>query len=190
MLRGNDVHELEQMKQSGLSVSAISEVTGYDRKTVRKYLIEPEGVPTYGPRAARASKLDLHKPFLQEQLTAGVWNAQVLLREIRQRGYGGGYTILKDWLHPQRAAASAAAVRRLETPPDTQAQADWGHLGYLDIDGRAHQIWGFTIILGYSRRLWAQAKRSIAIRGVHPARSFEAGIGRRVPGILERLDVY
>jgi len=30
------VHEVEQMKQMGLSVSAISELTGYDRKTVRK----------------------------------------------------------------------------------------------------------------------------------------------------------
>jgi len=157
VLRGKDVHELEEMKQSGLSVSAISEVTGFDRKTVRKYLLEPEAVPAYRPRAAPVSKLDPHKLFLQERLTAGVWNAQVLLREIRQRGSIGGYTILKDWLHPQRAAASAAAVRRFETPPGKQAQVDWGHLGYLEIDGRAHQIWGFTITLGYSRRLWAQA---------------------------------
>ena len=65
------------MKQSGLSVSAISEMTGYDRKTVRKYLLEPEAVPTYGWRAAKPSKLDPHKGFLQERLTAGVWNAQV-----------------------------------------------------------------------------------------------------------------
>jgi transposase len=190
VLRGKDVQELEELKRQGLSIRAISRLTGYDRKTVRKYLLQPEARPVYGPRPAPPSKLDPFKEYLEERLKAGVWNAQVLLRELRARGYTGGYTILKDWLHPQRAAASAAAVRRLETPPDTQAQADWGHLGYLDIDGRAHQIWGFTIILGYSRRLWAQAKRSIAIRGVHPARSFEAGIGRRVPGILERLDVY
>ena len=157
MLRGRDVHELEQMKRSGLSVSAISEMTGYDRKTVRKYLLEPEAVPTYGRRAAQSGKLDPHKGFLQERLTAGVWNAQVLLREIRQHGYSGGYTILKDWLHPQRAAASASAVRRFETPPGKQAQVDWGHLGYLDLDGRSHQVWGFTITLGYSRRLWSQA---------------------------------
>jgi transposase len=63
-------------------------------------LIEPEAVPAYGPRAARPSKLDLHKPFLQERLTAGVWNAQVLLREIRQRGYGGGYTISEGLAAP------------------------------------------------------------------------------------------
>jgi len=29
-------------------VSAINELTGYDRKTVRKYLLNPEGVPDYG----------------------------------------------------------------------------------------------------------------------------------------------
>lgn len=157
MLRGKDVHELEEMKQMGLSVLAISEVTGYDRKTVRKYLLEPEGLPSYGPRVLQPSKLDPHKPYLEDRLTAGVWNAQVLLRELRQRGYDGGYTILKEWLHPQRAAACAAAVRRFETPPGKQAQVDWGHLGYLDIDGGAHRIWGFAITLGYSRRMWAQA---------------------------------
>lgn len=157
MLRGKDVRELEEMKQMGLSVLAISEVTGYDRKTVRKYLLEPEGLPSYGPRVLPPSKLDPHKPYLEDRLTAGVWNAQVLLRELRQRGYDGGYTILKEWLHPQRAAACAAAVRRFETPPGKQAQVDWGHLGYLDIDGGSHRIWGFAITLGYSRRMWAQA---------------------------------
>ena len=34
MLRGKDVHELEEMTQMGLSVLAISEVMGYDRKTM------------------------------------------------------------------------------------------------------------------------------------------------------------
>jgi transposase len=151
------VHELEEMKQMGLSFLAISEVTGYDRKTVRKYLLEPEGLPSSGPRVLQPSKLDPHKPYLEGRLTAGVWNAQVLLRELRQHGYDGGYTILKDWLHPQRAAACAAAVRRFETPPGKQLQVDWGHLGYLDINGGAHRIWGFAVSLGYSRRMWAQA---------------------------------
>jgi len=117
VLRGKDVHELGEIRQMGLSVSTISEMTGYDRKTVRKYLLNPEGVPSYGPRIPQPSKLDPHKPYLEDRLKAGVWNAQVLLRELRQRGYGGGYTILKDWLHPQRAAGCTAAVRRFETPP-------------------------------------------------------------------------
>jgi transposase len=151
------VNELEGMKQNGLSITAISELTGYDRKTVRKYLLEDEGTPEYGPRKSVPSKLDEYKPHLEQRLGAGVWNAQVLLREIRALGYQGGYTILKDWLQPQRCAALATAVRRFETPPGKQAQVDWGHLGYLNDDGQQHRVWGFVITLGYSRRLWAQA---------------------------------
>ena len=156
MLRGKDVQEFMEMKREGLSTQAISELTGYDRKTVRKYVLHPEPVPRYGPREKQPSKLDAHKPYLQDRLKAGVWNAQVLLRELRQRGYPGGYTILKDWLQPQRAAGLATAVRRFETPPGKQAQVDWGHLGYLESGGEESRIWGFTITLGYSRRMWAQ----------------------------------
>lgn len=95
-LRGKDVHDIEEMKQTGLSISAISELTGYDRKTVRKYLLSPQGVPQYSRRARQAGKLDPHKAYLEERLKAGVWNAAVLLRELKQRNYSGGYTILTD----------------------------------------------------------------------------------------------
>ncbi len=54
-----------------------------------------------------------------------------MLRELRQQGYTGGYTILKDYLEPKRQSARVVAVRRFETPPGQQAQADWGHLGTL-----------------------------------------------------------
>jgi transposase len=81
---------------------------------------------------------------------------RVLLREPRQRNYGGGYTILTDWLRPQREAASVVAVRRFETPPGKQAQVDWGHLGSL-VESETRMLWGFTITLGYSRRLMAES---------------------------------
>ena len=157
MLRGRDMQEFMEMKREGLSTQAISELTGYDRKTVRKYLLTPKTGPGYGPRVAVPSKLDPHKAYLEDRLKAGVWNAQVLVRELRQRGYQGGCTILKDWLQPQRTAGMATAVRRFETPPGKQAQVDWGHLGYLETGGEQRQVWGFAITLGYSRRMWAQA---------------------------------
>jgi hypothetical protein len=39
-----------------------------------------------------------------------VWNARVLLREMRECGRSGGYTMLKDYLRPQRQAAWAVAM--------------------------------------------------------------------------------
>ena len=68
------------------------------------------------------------------------------LRELRERNYSSGYTILKDWLHPQREQAESVAVERFETPPGKQAQVDWGisadsgrttahHAGHSQLDG-------------------------------------------------------
>ena len=80
MLRGRDVQDIEELKRQVLSIRAISGLTGYDRKTIRKYLIRPESAPTYGPRPAAPSKLDAFKPYLDERLKAGVWNAHMLVR--------------------------------------------------------------------------------------------------------------
>jgi transposase len=157
LLRGKDVQEIQELKRQGLSINAISKLTGNDRKTIRKYLIEPEARPVYGPREQRASKLDSFKAYLEDRLKAGVWNARVLLRELRQRGYDGGYTILTDWLRRQRESARVVAVRRFETPIGHQGQVDWGHMGTIEVDGKPRNIWGFTFTLGYSRAIMAEA---------------------------------
>lgn len=149
--------DIAELKRQGLSIQAISALTGFDRKTVRKYLLKPAGIPAYHPRPKEPGKLDPFKPYLQERLQAGVWNGRVLLRELKERAYTGGYTILTDWLRPQRRSASAVAVRRFETPPGEQAQVDWGHLGSIDLDGVERQVWGFAFTLGYSRMMMAEA---------------------------------
>jgi len=133
MLRGREVNDINQLRQQGLSLNQISRLTGFDPKTIRKYLREP-GVPHYGPRAPRPTKLGPFKPYIDQRLQLGVWNAVVLLKEIQERGYDGGYTPLKDYLRPLRQAAYAVAVRRFETPPGKQAQVDWGHVGEVVLE--------------------------------------------------------
>ena len=46
MLRGKDVEEISELKREGLSIRAISRLTGYGRKTIRKYLLAPAGRST------------------------------------------------------------------------------------------------------------------------------------------------
>lgn len=152
------MEEIEELKRQGLSIRAISRLTGFDRKTITKHLADP-GIPTYAARPPQPSKLDAFKEHLEERLKAGVWNGRVLLRELRERGYKGGYTILTDWLRPQRSAAQAVAVRRFETPPGKQGQVDWGHLGTITINGEQEALSGFIFTLGYSRA-------SVSIAGV------------------------
>lgn len=148
--------EIRSMHQQGLSITDIAALTGFDRKTVRKWLTQP-GPPRYGPRVLQPSKLDPYKSYLDARLSVGVWNAVVLLRELRDRGYTGGYSILKDYLRPKRHAAREVAVRRFETPPGQQAQVDWGHLGILEDGAHRQAVWGFVFTLGHSRAMAADA---------------------------------
>lgn len=155
MLRGNDVSDIHEFKRQGLSLQQISALTGFDRKTIRKYLRQPIR-PRYGPRPPRLTKLDPYSDYIEQRLRAGVWNAVVLMRELTERGYTGGYTAIKDYIRPKRREAQAVAVRRFETPPGHQAQVDWGHLGHIDMpDGRRLSLYAFVCTLGHSRAIFA-----------------------------------
>lgn len=156
LLRSGEVNEIRSMHREGISIRTISRLTGFDRKTIRSYLREGS-IPRYGPRAPRPGKLDPFKEYLEGRLRAGVWNGVVLLRELKERGYAGGYSILLEFLRPRRRAAREVAVRRFETPPGQQAQVDWGHLGYLEEgEGKRRSVWGFVLTLGYSRAMVAE----------------------------------
>ena len=72
MLRGKDVEEINEFRRQGLSIRAISRLTGYDRGTIARYLSKPTARPTYGPRPTAVSKLEPFKPYLNERLQAGV----------------------------------------------------------------------------------------------------------------------
>ena len=146
--------EIIELKRQGLTITEISALTGCDPKTIRKYLDNPQ-TPHYGPRQPRPSLLDPYRPYLRERMAAGVWNAVVLLRELKERGYEGGYTILRQFLQPLRQQARTLAVRRFETPPGQQAQVDWGDLGEItDPEGNVTKINAFVLTLGYSRAMF------------------------------------
>jgi transposase len=154
MLRGKDVNDIHEFKRQGLSLKEISALTGFDPKTLRKYLRDSK-TPRYGPRQKRPSKLDPFKPYLQQRMAAGVWNATVLLEEIGQQGYTGSYSILRAFLQPLRREASAVAVRRFETAPGQQGQVDWVEVGHIQGPEGRKRLYGFVLTLGYSRAMFA-----------------------------------
>jgi transposase len=178
MLRGAEVKDIHEFKRQGLSISQISSLTGFDRKTIRKYLTGEKPLPEYSKRPVKDSKLDPFKPYLAERLAAGVWNARVLLGEITQRGYTGKYTVLTDYLRPLRQQATQVAVRRFETPAGQQAQLDWGDLGHLETPEGRKTLYGFVFTLGHSRALFADVatdtKMATLLR-LHEAAFLELG---------------
>ncbi len=67
-------------KRQGGSIQKISELTGFNPKTIRKFLTQQGQAPVYGPRKPRPSKLDRFQPYIEERLKAGVWSSH---RQVR-----------------------------------------------------------------------------------------------------------
>jgi transposase len=151
---------LRDLHEKGTSISEIGRQTGLNRRTVRKYIksIKP---PQYAARTGVKSKLDDYKDYVRKQISQNPVSAKRLLREIREQGYTGGYTILKDYICTIRPAVGVPAVFRYETVPGGQAQVDWAEMGRVEIDGKPRKLYCFTMILGYSRVRYAMFTLSI-----------------------------
>ena len=143
--------ELYELKGEGHSIRGIARELGISRNSVRKYLKSP-GVPQAKPRPRRSSKLDPYAAYVDHRLSDGLENCVVLLRELRARGYEGGYTTLVEYVRPRRRRRQPKATVRFETAPGEQAQVDWGSFAYVAADGRRQRMWAFVMVLGWVAR--------------------------------------
>lgn len=151
---------IRELFHRGFSISEISRQTSFDRKTIRKYL-QQKTVPEPRKRPPRPSKLDPYKPYLQEKLNEGPYTAARLFREIQEKGFDGGETIVRDFIRKVRPKQGVPAVLRYETKPGVQAQVDWGELGPVEVDGKLRKLFFFNMILGYSRMRYVEATLSM-----------------------------
>lgn len=146
------------LAEQGAPKKAIARQLGLDVKTVRKWLRR-----SWAPerRRVRGRVLDRWREFLQARAPEVGFNGVVLTREITALGYRGGYWAVLKYIAPWRKdwRGDGLPTVRFETGPGEQAQVDWGSTAlYLgDVRTRVHL---FTMVLGFSRRIFARAYRS------------------------------
>ena len=111
--------------REGWSKIGIAEKLGMSRNTVAR-LVELEEPPVYR-RPRRGSKLDPHKGAILKMLDEDAKvPATVILERLRRAGYGGGITILKDYLREVRPLfVVAKSYQRTTYLPGEVAQCDW-----------------------------------------------------------------
>jgi transposase len=126
---------------------------------VRKYIERGLEPPAYGPRKPRARRRGPFEAYLRQRVMAypGL-TATRLLREIREQGYGGGYTAVTDFLREVRPRPATSFEVRFETPPGEQAQVDFAQFEvvFTEEPGAVRKVWLFSLVLGYSRLIWAR----------------------------------
>lgn len=134
-------------------VGTIARQLGVHHDTVRRVLAQAGQAP--GSQWVRPSMLEPFVPFLRATLEKyPTLRAARLYEMVRQRGYRGGPDHFRHLIARYRPAPPAEAYLRLRTLPGEQAQVDWGHFGKLQIGRARRTLWGFVMVLSYSRQIF------------------------------------
>ncbi len=150
MLSKGDFMEIRAQVAHGVYKKDVAKMLGVHPRTVRRALARGGAPPSKRP-GARKSKLDAFKGEVDRLLKEDVWNAAVILQILQERGYAGGYTILRDYIQPKRPLRAGLATVRFETPPGWQLQSDWGEL-WTQVAGQRTKVHFIVNELGWSRR--------------------------------------
>jgi transposase len=162
-------------------VGTIAQEVGVHHTTVRRVLAQA-GLPG-GRDSLRRSIADPFVPFLVETLRQYPrLRASRLYAMARERGYPGRPDHFRAIVARYRPRPPAEAYLRLRTLPGEQAQVDWAHFGTLAIGRALRPLWGFVMVLAYSRhvflRFFLGAAMPNFLRGHVAAFAFFAGAGR------------
>ena len=160
--------ELEQrlviMKmQEGWSIRALARHFTISRNMVRRILRKHEKLRDQGHdilladrqirKRERASKLDSYEETFQRLLEKYPRiTGQRLFEELRDAGYDGGISILRDRLRIIRPAPKKTPIIRFETGPGLQGQMDWSPYTIKFLKTGKADVQCFSYILGFSRR--------------------------------------
>lgn len=145
------IHHLHD--HDGLNVAQIARTLSLDPKTVSTWL----ACSHFRPRRSvpRASQLDPYKPTIRALLEAHPYSAVQILQRLREAGYAGGLTILKQYVATVRPRRTPAFLT-LSFAPGECAQVDWGQFGAVNVGNTRRKLSFFVMVLCYSRLMYLE----------------------------------
>ena len=136
-----------------LTVPQIAQKLNLSERTVTKWL----AVEKYRQRQTlpRPSKLDPFKGQIVRWLQAHPYTATQILLRLRESGYEGGISIVKDYVHQVRPPRTPAFLT-LHFAPGEAVQVDWGQFGSINVGNTRRQLSFFAMVLCHSRMLYVE----------------------------------
>ncbi|UVS79426.1 Transposase [Actinokineospora sp. UTMC 2448] len=117
---------MHDLLEQGTGLRGIATKLRLSRGTVRRFARAEtaEQLLVNNGTGYRTSMLEPHKPYLHMRWEAGATNATHLHAELTARGYTGGFTIVRDYIH--RLRNTPGHVRPpAPTPPTVRKVTTW-----------------------------------------------------------------
>ena len=140
-------------EHDALTPAQIASAVSLDVRTVAAWLAEPHFRPRRS--APRASRLDPYKRTIRQLVETHPYSAVQILQRLREAGYQGGITIVKDYLRTIRPRR-APAFLTLAFAPGECAQVDWGQWGSVTVGNTRRKLSFFVMVLCYSRLMYLE----------------------------------
>jgi len=145
--------QIKHYAQQQLSISQIAATLQLDPRTVEKWVKAEKYTPK--TTSIRRSKLDSFKDAIVRRLEAHPYSAMQIFQQMKEQGYEGGYTILRQYVlkvRPQRAPAFLT----LSFAPGESAQVDWGQYGSVNVGNTRRRLSFFVMVLCHSRMMYVE----------------------------------
>jgi len=139
--------------KQGLTAIQIAREFHIDRRTVDRWLAEEK----FRARKAapRPGKLDAFKGQVVRQLQSHPYTAAQIFQQLRDDGYAGGISIVKEYVALVRPPRKPAFLT-LTFAPGECAQVDWGQFGSIAVGNTRRRLSFFVMVLCHSRLLYVQ----------------------------------
>ncbi len=168
-------HAITQMKEEAGRDLAVEEInlaelqrrTGISRHKLRKlkkdgFIVKPHGNTG---KVTKVSVLYGYSDTIDELLKAGVSNSEVIFDRIKELGYTGSKTTVKNYIASHKDLLPAQRIiiasqgnrgRRYQTGPGESFQMDWGFVNVTDNNGGSYRVACFAMICHHCGKMYVE----------------------------------
>ena len=143
------IHDCRERQR--LTVAQTARTLHLHPRTVAKWSARSH----FEPRRAvsRSSALDPFKPRITRLLDTYPYSAVQVFQRLGEEGYGGGMTILRDYIRRIRPPKRPVYLK-LHFDRGECGQVDWGSFGSVAVGNTRRRLSFFVMVLAYSRRMF------------------------------------
>jgi transposase len=137
----------------GLTVAQTARALGLHPQTVATWVARARFEPRRSP--PRLSVLDPFKPRITRLLDTHPYSAQQIFQRLREDGYQGGVTILRNYIRRIRPTKKPVYLKLHFTAGEC-AQVDWGCYGTVAVGNTRRKLSFFVMVLAFSRQMYVE----------------------------------
>jgi len=144
---------IRKLKEEGLNQGQISDRLELDPRTVGKWMNRTafqQRLPCLRP-----SKLDPYKEEIVRMLERYPFSAVQVFQKIREQGFDGSYSIVKEYVRKIRPKRQTAYLK-LNFAPGECAQVDWGSYKSIAVGNTTRRLSFFVMVLCHCRMMYVE----------------------------------